>query len=435
MTGGPAYDPTGAGQAPDPDHRSPARALAQLVAVVVAASAVLVLLGGGDVLVFAAFVVAMVMLHELGHLLAAKRGGMKVTEYFLGFGPRLWSVRRGETEYGVKAFPLGGYVKIPGMTMLEEVDPADEPRSYRSRPFGSRLLVAVAGSAVHMIIAFVLLVVVFVAIGTPRADQLEVQGYVSAPGVTNPARAAGLQPGDVIVSIDGRAVHGDIAALSSVIHAHAGTPVVMVVDRGGRRLTVDATPVPARTLGEQVTGAGANQNDGAIGVLLGSPLTTTGPLAAFGHAASELGSVTAASVAGVGHLFSPSVMVSRFDQVVSAKAANMAAANGTRVQSIVGVVQTGGQAVHAGIYPVLAILITINVFFAVFNMLPLLPFDGGHVAIAVYERIRSRRGRPAYHADVGKMVPFTVAVIGFVAVLFVTSLAVDLAHPLPNPFG
>jgi RIP metalloprotease RseP len=139
------------------------------VAVVVAASAVLVLLGAGDVLVFAACVVAMVMLHELGHLLAAKRGGMKVTEYFLGFGPRLWSVRRGETEYGVKAFPLGGYVKIPGMTMLEEVDPADEPRSYRSRPFGSRLLVAVAGSAVHMIIAFVLLVVVFVAIGTPSS--------------------------------------------------------------------------------------------------------------------------------------------------------------------------------------------------------------------------------------------------------------------------
>ncbi|MDA8342197.1 MAG: M50 family metallopeptidase [Actinomycetota bacterium] len=425
----------GAGtEAPDPG-RSSRRALVELVVVLSALSAVLVLAGAGDVLVFAACVVAMVMLHELGHLLAAKRGGMKVTEYFLGFGPKLWSVRRGETEYGVKALPLGGYVKIPGMTALEEVDPADEERSYRSRPFGARLLVAVAGSAVHMVIAFVLLVVVLVAIGTPRSDQVAIEGFVPLSTGVTPAQRAGLQPGDVVVAADGRPVAGNATLLSSVIRSHPGTPVTLVVERNGVRRTVQVTPVDARSLGEAVSGTGATTNDGAIGVQLGSPLVTVGPLAAVGHSFSELGSVTAASVAGVGHLFSPAGMVSRFDQVVSSKAADAAAANGTRVQSIVGVVQTGGQAVHAGIYPVLVILITINVFFAVFNMLPLLPFDGGHVAIAVYERIRTRRGRPAYHADVAKMMPFTVAVIGFVAVLFATSLAVDLAHPLPNPFG
>ena len=91
---------------------------------------------------------AVIMLHELGHFTAAKLGGMKVTEYFLGFGPRLWSVRRGETEYGIKAIPAGGYVKILGMTSAEEVDPADEPRTYRQRPFHNRLIVAVATQAV-----------------------------------------------------------------------------------------------------------------------------------------------------------------------------------------------------------------------------------------------------------------------------------------------
>src|SRR5581483_5556965 len=127
------------------------RSLAELAVAVAVIVALSVALGATDLLVVVACIVVMVMVHELGHLLAAKRGGMKVSEYFLGFGPRLWSFHRGETEYGVKAFPLGGYVKIPGMTNIEEVDPEDEPRTYRQKPFHSRLLVAVAGSAMHFL--------------------------------------------------------------------------------------------------------------------------------------------------------------------------------------------------------------------------------------------------------------------------------------------
>src|SRR2546421_6858939 len=112
-------------------------------------------------------IVVMIMLHELGHFATAKWAGMKVTEYFLGFGPRLWSIRRGETEYGVKAIPAGGYVKIVGMTNLEEVDPADEPRAYRQKSFPRRLSVAVAGSPMHFIIAFVLLWGLFSFVGNP----------------------------------------------------------------------------------------------------------------------------------------------------------------------------------------------------------------------------------------------------------------------------
>ena len=100
--------------------------------------------------------VVMVMVHELGHFTAAKLSKMKVTEYFLGFGPRLWSVRRGETEYGVKAIPAGGYVRIVGMTTAEEIDPVDEPRSYRQSTFPRRFFVGVAGSAMHFVMAFLL---------------------------------------------------------------------------------------------------------------------------------------------------------------------------------------------------------------------------------------------------------------------------------------
>src|SRR6202035_4329770 len=129
--------------------KSPRRLAAELLVAVAVIVTLAASTGHLDLLIVIASIVAIVMIHELGHFLAAKHGGMKVTEYFVGFGPRLWSFRGGETEYGIKALPLGGYVKIPGMTNLEEVDPADESRLYREKPFHSRLLVAVAGSAMH----------------------------------------------------------------------------------------------------------------------------------------------------------------------------------------------------------------------------------------------------------------------------------------------
>ncbi len=178
----------------------PRRAGAGVVALV----ALSVATGQVDLLIVIACLIVMIMVHELGHFLAAKRGHMKVTEYFLGFGPRLWSFRRGETEYGVKAFPLGGYVKIPGMTNLEEVDPADEARTYREQPFHSRLLVAVAGSAMHFLMAFVLLWVLLPGWACRTAYKVEVQHWSRSPGSPGPAQVAGLQPGDVVVSVDGR---------------------------------------------------------------------------------------------------------------------------------------------------------------------------------------------------------------------------------------
>src|SRR5688500_16603584 len=168
--------------------------LALLAAVVVAFG----LRFGLAVILIIAALVGMIFLHERGHYLTAKAAGMKVTEFFLGFGPRIWSFRRGETEYGVKAIPAGAYVRIIGMSNLDEVDPADEERTYRSKPFWRRLSVAVAGSTMHFLLAFALVITVFVGFGSASEDNW----YLRT--VSGPAADAGLEPGDRIITVDGR---------------------------------------------------------------------------------------------------------------------------------------------------------------------------------------------------------------------------------------
>ena len=289
-----------------------------------------------DLLLVIVCIIAIVMIHELGHFLAAKHGGMKVTEYFVGFGPRLWSFRRGETEYGIKALPLGGYVKIPGMTNLEEVDPADEARLYRDKPFHARLLVAVAGSAMHFLMAFLLLWALLTFVGMPNANQVAVPG--GAPGrAADPARPqlGGIRPGDVVVSVDGKAVGGNVNVLTSPSADHPGVPVTVVVDRDGQ------PPDPDRHPGQRAD----HPRDGAwwrprvrhrsasSGSASGQPTQRVGAPPALGSAGAQLGHFMWASVVGVGHLFSPSGIAQRFNQVSSAKAANQAEANGTRVPS------------------------------------------------------------------------------------------------------
>ncbi len=416
--------------------RSERSRIALLVAVVAGVVALSLVTGHGALALVIACLIVMIMVHELGHLLAAKHGKMQVTEYFLGFGPRLWSIRRGETEYGIKAVPLGGYVKIPGMTNLDEVDPDIEARTYRAQPFHARLLVAVAGSAMHFLMAFVLLWVLLVFVGHPDATRTSIQQVSALNGQPGPAQVAGLRAGDVVVSADGHRVGADPGALVAAIRSHPGAPVTLVVDRSGNTRTIIVTPTNGRSVHE--AGASPPSGDapfGIIGVSLGSPTVRTGPLAAVPQVGTDLARFSWASVVGVGHLFSPSATVARFSQITSAQAADQAAANGTRVQSIVGAVQTAQDAAHAGLAELLLVLISINLFVGIFNLFPMLPLDGGHVAIAAYERLRSIGRRTPYHADVAKLMPFTWLMVGFLGILFATSLATDVLHPMANPFG
>ncbi|HVB93492.1 MAG TPA: site-2 protease family protein [Acidimicrobiales bacterium] len=416
--------------------KSPRQSAFELAVVVAAIVALTVLTGTTDIAIILACIVVIVMVHEFGHFLAAKHGGMKVTEYFLGFGPRLWSFRRGETEYGIKAFPLGGYVRIPGMTNLEEVDPADESRTYRQQPFHARLLVALAGSFMHFVMAFILLWSVLTFVGVPSSSQIEVQVAPSIAGKTSPAAEAGLKSGDIVVSINGKAVNGNPDTLTHVIQSHPGHAVPVVVDRGGHRVSLTVTPANGRTVNEK--GAQAPKGSapyGVIGVTLEAPTVRSNPIHAIGTTAADIGHFTWSTVTLVGGLFSPSSISSRFHQVASAQAANQAAANGTRVSSIVGAVGIGGQAVKAGIGDTLIFLVSINLFLGVFNLFPMLPLDGGHVVIAVYEKIRTGSRKVLYHADVAKLMPFTWLMLAFLGVLFATALLSDLLHPIANPFN
>ncbi|EQD43324.1 peptidase M50, partial [mine drainage metagenome] len=194
--------------------------------------------------------VLMVMMHELGHFITAKLSGMKVTEYFFGFGPRLWSVKRGETTYGIKLLPLGGYVKIVGMTNLDEVPAEDEARAYRSKPFHSRFAVGVAGSTMHGVMAFIMLWVLVVFIGVPGNHGAQINSFAPVSRGVDPAQSAGLRPGDVILSADGHKVV-NFVQLAKIIESNAGHRVKLLVKQSGATKTLVVTPAAVRVNGRE----------------------------------------------------------------------------------------------------------------------------------------------------------------------------------------
>ena len=187
-------------------------------------------------LVVVGALIVSIFLHELGHFLAAKQAGMKVTEYFLGFGPKIFSFRRGETEYGVKVIPAGAYVRIIGMNDLEAVEPGDEGRTYREKGYLARLRVVLAGPAMNFLIAFLLLFAIAVAYGQQRPDRWTIKEVAAGTA----ADAAGLQSGDRIVSIAGQATTS-FDAMGNVVRDYAGQTVGLVVERHGETITLPAT--------------------------------------------------------------------------------------------------------------------------------------------------------------------------------------------------
>lgn len=421
-------------------------AVVRLAAVLAAIAAAFWFAGLGALLLFIVALVLMMVFHELGHFLTAKWSGMKVTEYFIGFGPRLWSIRRGETDYGVKPILAGAYVKIPGMSNLEQVDPADEPRTYRQKPFRNRVLVASAGSIMHYVMAFVVAWVAVVSFGVPSRTQVQVAGFVKWPGHSQTAaQAAGFRPGERIVSVDGTSVDTP-TALSSAIQATHGRPATVVVTREGRARTLVVRPqaghkVTAGSTVREVLGpAPSGKTDWLIGIVTQrSPLfTAEGPVRAVGTAAIDVATVTKATVVGIGHVFSPGGVGALFDQVTNPQAAARASANPAKSQRVGSIVQAGQLAIdaeHHGVYYFLSVLIALSIVIGLMNMLPMLPLDGGHVVIALYERVRTRRGRPYYRADVAKLLPVAYAFMALLVVVIGSAVFLDIAHPVTNPFG
>jgi membrane-associated protease RseP (regulator of RpoE activity) len=411
----------------------------RLLVVLAVVTALFVVAGLGDLLLFIAILIVVVMLHELGHFVTAKWAGMKVTEYFVGFGPRLWSVRRGETEYGVKAIPAGGYVRITGFTVLEDVSDEDEPRAYRQQPFWKRIIVGSAGSAMHFLIAFVLALIAVFAFGVATNNQ-QIMALDHWKGVAQtPAQKAGLQPGDTIVAVDGKPLSHPNTLSNAIAHS-VGVPVTLRVDRGGKTLNVAVTPVKRpgmKSDGSDEAASNVASPHGYIGIELQQANKSVSPTRAVVLAADNLGQVTSDEITGIGHLFSPSGVSSVIHQVSSSKDATKVADNpgtGVRPVSVIGIARLGPQAQHDGIFFLLEFLILVNIVFGLLNMLPMLPFDGGHVAVAAYEWVRTKKGEAYYKADITKIFPVVFVVLAFLSIFVVASIYLDITHPIKNLF-
>ncbi len=398
-------------------------------------TAIFLVAGLGDILLFIVIIVAIVMLHELGHFATAKWSGMKVTEYFVGFGPRLWSIRRGETEYGVKAIPAGGYVRITGFTVLEDVATEDEPRTYRQQPFWKRIIVGSAGSAMHFLIAFVLALISVLAFGVATSN-VQVTSLEHWSGVAQtPAQQAGLKAGDVIVSVNGRALHGT-NTIHDVITSSVGKPVTLGVERDGRLESIVVTPQDGRGIkvGDTTLAPASDKTpQGYIGIFEAPATQSVNPISAVGHAFTYLGSATSSEFGALVHVFSPAGVSSLYHQVTNSHDATQAAdhpATSERPVSLIGAGNVSVQALHQGVESLLDLLIVINIAFALLNMLPIMPFDGGHVAVAAYEWISTKKGQPYYQADITKLFPYLAPVLGFLALFAISVIFLDIAHPL-----
>jgi membrane-associated protease RseP (regulator of RpoE activity) len=361
--------------------------------------------------VFVVGLLVSVFLHEMGHFVTARRTGMKVTQFFMGFGPRLWSTQRGEVEYGIRALPLGAFVRIVGMNNLDECDPTDEPRAYRAQSYPKRLLVITAGSLMHGVIALVLFFGVYATSGryTETGDVL----VTSPPAANSPAQQSGVVLGDVIREIDGIVVSSRDQFIDQIVSKKPGQTVTVIVDRSGERVSLNAT-------------LGNNPVDTSIayfGVASWSlDYVRVNPVKAIGYASQDLVVTAGRSVAGVFVVLNP---VNIVNSVIDDKADPA-----TRPGTVVGASQLGGEIGRQdGLKGVLLLLASVNIFVGVFNLFPLLPFDGGHAAIATYERFRSRRGK-TYRADVGKMVPVATMVVGLLALLLIVGLYLDLTQPI-----
>jgi membrane-associated protease RseP (regulator of RpoE activity) len=385
--------------------------------------------------IFLVALLVSVMLHETGHFVFAKAFGMKVTRYFIGFGPTIWSTWRGDTEYGIKALPLGGFVKIVGMHSLDDpADPADELDTFRSKPAWQRIIVLCAGSATHFLLALVLFFGLALGFGYVNENTTQLgtispcvpanvtaydNGACTGSDPASPASQAGLRVGDVVTAVNGKPVSNWTQLQNAILAAPAWEPATITVRRDGRLLTLDTT-----------LAAVSGRSGSYLGI--GAPVSHS-PLGAIENAGSTFGQVLVGSAQAAAAL--PGALHVLFNKK------ERSSSPGGQVTSVVGAAEATGAAVASNegweykVSFVLLIIASLNIFVGAFNMLPLLPMDGGHIAAIIYERIRAwlarLRGRPDPGlVDMSKLLPVMFSLFMVIVCLALVLVAADIVNPL-----
>jgi membrane-associated protease RseP (regulator of RpoE activity) len=386
------------------------------------------------VLAFIFALLLSVMLHELGHFLFAKRYGMKVTEFFLGFGKRLWSFTKGETEFGIKAIPAGGYCRIVGMSAREELAIEDSDRAFYKASVAKRLIVLGAGSTFHFIFGFILLFTLFAVVGTaavtPKVESIAacyttINGKCPSSAPLLPAKRAGILAGDEIVAINGKTVTNwskDVL----LIRNNPGRPVELTIARNGSKLNFTITPEPQLVSGKTV---------GIIGVINALGMLRQNPYDSTIHAWQLGQELFTSSITSLGSL--PGKIPSLVGETFGGKKRDPQGLVG-----VVGVAQASAQTVsdsklawNERIATFIMIIASLNIFVGIFNLLPLLPLDGGHMAIAIADGVRNiwarlRKRQTPRPIDVERLTPITVVVFIFLAALSLLLLAADIFNPV-----
>ena len=412
MTVGNLLPSQGAESEPTPETPAEHRLAVTRLAMVLVAFGVLAV-WRWSVALFVLVLVGSIVLHEMGHYLGARRGGMKATQFFVGFGPRIFSVRRGETEFGLKPILLGAYVKVPGLTNLEEVDEADEARTYRAASYGRRARMVFAGPGMNLLIALLGFIAFFTLYDEPVLNDTGTPTIEVAADTTSPASVAGLESGDRVLALDGEEFT-TIQAVVDYLRAHPGDAVTVTVARGEVRLDVPVTLADSNpSTGEAV---------GYLGARFGGDITYIDRNVAEGVQAgfTEFGREVGLTVKGIGEIFSPSGLVDLGRKVLGNQPDDTTA----RPTSMIGIVGMGAEAVESGFATLLGLTASLNLALGLFNLLPLLPFDGGHLVIATYERLRSRRGT-RYSVDFGRVMAYSAPLFAVLAFVMLSALFLD----------
>jgi membrane-associated protease RseP (regulator of RpoE activity) len=374
-------------------------------------------------------IVLMVVIHEGAHFLAAKAFGMKATEAFFGFGPRIWSMTRGETEYGIKAIPLGGYVRIIGMNPLEEIDTEDEARTYRTAVFWKKSVVVLAGIFSHFVMATLLLVAVFAIWGGVATDEagdriptltLSAVAPTTPSGETSPATAAGFDDKDLLRTYDGVALRSWDDFVERV-RSDGGEAVLIGYDRDGvtveARTTLAFADMPVIVDGVIVTDENGDDVTEVVGYFGAAPEIVREQLGVIGVLDAALRGVGEATVQSVQGLWQ---LVIGFPKLfMSVFGGNEEVLDEVRPISPIGLARLAGP-----MESTLMMLALVNVFVGVLNFIPLYPLDGGHFAVALYEKIRGRA------PDVTKLMPVAAVVIIFLITIGLMGVYLDIFKPL-----